>query len=102
VATVLLVDHLWVRVYVPESWLGHIQLGQPVKVRTDSFPGRDFQGVVEQINRQAEFTPRNVQTVDDRIRQVFGVKVRLDNPENLLRAGSAADVFFPNVAPLPK
>lgn len=102
VATVLLVDHIWVRVYVPEPWLGRIQLGQQVKVRVDSFPGRDFPGTVEQINRQSEFTPRNVQTVDDRVRQVFGVKVRLDNAENLLRPGSAADVFFPNVPALPK
>src|SRR5438105_140848 len=49
------------------------------------------------LNRQAEFTPRNVQTVEDRIRQVFGVKVRLPNNDDRLRAGMAADVYFPNV-----
>ena len=70
---------------------------EQVRVRVDSFPGKDFSGTVEQINRQAEFTPRNVQTVEDRIRQVFGVKVRLDNSEDKLRAGMAADVYFPNV-----
>lgn len=96
VATLLLTRHLWVRVYAPENWLGFIKLGQQVRVRVDSFPGRDFHGVVEQINRQAEFTPRNVQTVEDRIRQVFGVKIRLDNKEDLLRAGMAADVYFPD------
>ncbi len=53
--------------------------------------------MVEQIARAAEFTPRNVQTVDERIKQVFGIKVRLDNHEAKLRAGMAADVFFPNV-----
>jgi HlyD family secretion protein len=97
VATLLLPEHLWVRVYVPEPWLGLIKIGDHVRVRVDSFPGKDFDGVVEQVNRQAEFTPRNVQTVEDRIRQVFGIKVRLPNADDRLRAGMAADVFFPNV-----
>ncbi len=95
-ATLLLTGHLWVRVYVPESWLGLIKLGEHVRVRVDSFPHTDFDGVVEQINRQAEFTPRNVQTVADRIKQVFGVKVRLPADDDRLRAGMAADVYFPN------
>jgi HlyD family secretion protein len=97
VATLLLPQHLWVRVYVPEPWLGLIKIGDQVRVRVDSFPGKDFPGVVEQVNRQAEFTPRNVQTVEDRIRQVFGVKIRLPNDDDRLRAGMAADVYFPNV-----
>ena len=96
-ATLLLTDHLWVRVFVPEPWLGHIQLGEPVRVRVDSDPGKDFSGKVEQIARSAEFTPRNVQTVGERVKQVFGIKVRLDNQEGKLRAGMAADVAFPNV-----
>jgi HlyD family secretion protein len=97
VATLILPDRLWVRVYVPELWLGSIKLNETVRVRVDSHPGRDFSGVVEQVNRKAEFTPRNVQTVEDRIKQVFGVKVRLDNKEDQLRAGMSADIFFPNV-----
>ena len=97
VATLLLPQHLWVRVFVPEPWLGLIKVGDPVRVRVDSFPGKDFSGTVEQVNRQAEFTPRNVQTVEDRIRQVFGVKIRLPNNEDKLRAGMAADAYFPNV-----
>jgi HlyD family secretion protein len=97
VATVLLTQHLWVRVYVPETWLGFIHEGDRVRVRVDSFPHVDFPGVVEQINRQAEFTPRNVQTVGDRIKQVFGVKVRLPANDSRLRAGMAADVYFPDV-----
>lgn len=97
VATLLLPQHLWVRVFVPEPWLGLIKVGDPVRVRVDSFPNKDFDGTVEQVSRQAEFTPRNVQTVEDRIRQVFGVKVRLPNNEDKLRAGMAADAYFPNV-----
>lgn len=96
-ATLLLPQHLWVRVYVPEPWLGLIKIGDHVRVRVDSFRGKDFDGTVEQINRQAEFTPRNVQTVEDRIRQVFGVKIRLPNNDDRLRAGMSADVYFPNV-----
>ena len=97
VATLILPQRLWVRVYVPEPWLGLIKLNDTVRVRVDSFPGRDFSGAVEQINRKAEFTPRNVQTVEDRIKQVFGVKVQLDNKQDALRAGMSADIFFPNV-----
>src|SRR5437773_238231 len=104
VATLILPQHLWVRVYVPEPWLGHIKLGDAVRVRVDSFQGKDFPGTVEQINRQAEFTPRNVQTVADRIQQVFGVKIRLPNNDERLRAGMSAVVYFPNVkcAELPR
>ncbi|HEX8678991.1 MAG TPA: efflux RND transporter periplasmic adaptor subunit [Chthoniobacterales bacterium] len=97
VATLLVPSYLWVRVYVPQPWLGYIKVGDEVRARVDSFRDEDFKGVVEQINRQAEFTPRNVQTVEDRIRQVFGVKVRLENRDDKLRAGMAADVTFPNV-----
>jgi HlyD family secretion protein len=96
-ATLILPQHLWVRVYVPEPWLGLIKLSQEVRARVDSFGDEEFTGTVEQINRQAEFTPRNVQTVEDRIRQVFGVKIRLQNHEDKLRAGMSADVTFPNV-----
>ena len=97
VATLILPHYLWVRVYVPQPWLGFIKLGEEVQVRVDSFTDDVFRGTIEQINRQAEFTPRNVQTVEDRIRQVFGVKIRLENPGDKLRAGMSADVAFPNV-----
>ena len=96
VATLLLTEHLWVRVYVPEPWMGVLKLDQAVKVRVDSFPDKDFEGRIEQISRAAEFTPRNTQTVAERIKQVFGVKVRLRNPEDVLRAGMAADIYFTN------
>ncbi|MFN2476716.1 MAG: HlyD family secretion protein [Chthoniobacterales bacterium] len=97
VATLILPSYLWVRVYVPQPWLGYMKIGEEVRARVDSFRGQEFRGVVEQINRQAEFTPRNVQTVEDRIRQVFGVKIRLENREDKLRAGMSADVTFPHV-----
>jgi HlyD family secretion protein len=95
VATLLLVNHRWLRVYVPEPWLGHIRLGETVRLRVDGFAGRDFSGEVEQIGRQAEFTPRNVQTPAERIKQVFGVKIRVKDPE--LQAGMSADAFFDKI-----
>lgn len=95
-ATLLLTQKLWVRVYVPEPLLGVIRVGQSVTVRSDA-PGRpEFTGTVEQINRQAEFTPRNVETVGDRVRQVFGVKIRLP-AEGRLRPGLSVEVQFPNL-----
>jgi HlyD family secretion protein len=100
VATLIL-PVVWVRVYVPEPWLGRIQIGQRVSVSTDSSRAT-FTGIVEQVNRQAEFTPRNVQTVEDRIRQVFGVKVRLPSDTGKLRAGMSVDVAFADVPSLPK
>jgi HlyD family secretion protein len=99
IATLLLSGHRWVRVYVPAPWLGFIQLNQKVRVKVDSFPDRTFEGVVEQIGRAAEFTPRNVQTPGERIKQVFDIKVRLSDPQ--LRPGMSADVFFPGVPAAP-
>lgn len=96
VATLLLTNRTWVRVYVPETWLGKIRIGETLTVRVDSSPGKDFRGAVEQIAGAAEFTPRNVQTVEERVKQVFGIKVRLDGSTGELRAGMAADVFFPD------
>ena len=97
IATVLLTNRTYARVFVPEPWLGHIRLGDAAQVRTDAFPGRDYTGKVEFIGRAAEFTPRNVQTVEERVKQVFPVKVQLDTSSGELRAGMAADVVFPNV-----
>lgn len=97
VATLLLADSLWVRVYVPGTWLGHLAVGHPVKVRVDAWPQQEWQGTIEQIQRAAEFTPRNVQTRAERIRQVFGVKVRLPSADGRLRAGMSAEVFFAGV-----
>ena len=100
VATLILTNQLWVRVYVPQPWLGFIEPGEEVTVRVDSFPDREFTGKVAQIARTAEFTPRNVQTVEERVKQVFGVKVSLPGTGEL-RAGMAADVHFPRVSNAP-
>jgi HlyD family secretion protein len=92
VATLLRIGTLWVRAYLPEARLGFVQPGLPVKVRVDSFPGKDFRGTVRRIFRQGEFTPRNVQTHEERALQVFQTEVVLDDPDNVLRPGMSADV----------
>jgi HlyD family secretion protein len=92
VATLLERDQIYVRIYIPETEIGRVQLGQKAEIRVDSFPNQVFQGVVEQINQQAEFLPRNVQTREERVHQVFGVKVRIDDTSRRVLAGMAADV----------
>jgi multidrug resistance efflux pump len=92
IATLLERDQLYIRVYVPETQIGLVKLGQPAEVRVDSFPGEAFEGIVEQINQKAEFLPRNVQTRQERVHQVFGVRVRVRDPQARIRAGMAADV----------
>jgi len=92
VATLLEKDQIYVRIYIPETEIGRVKLGQKTEVRVDSFPKEVFEGVVEQINQQAEFLPRNVQTREERVHQVFGVKIRINDPAGRVLAGMAADV----------
>src|SRR5437879_5117737 len=92
VATLLEKDQIYVRIYIPETEYGRLKLGQKAEVRVDSFPNTVFEGVLEQINQQAEFLPRNVQTREERVHQVFGVKIRINDPAGRVLAGMAADV----------
>jgi multidrug resistance efflux pump len=96
VARLLEKDQIYIRVYVPEPRLGLVKVGQKAKIKVDTFTDRAFDGAVEQINSQGEFTPRNVQSRDERNHLVFGVKVRIDNREGLLKPGMAADVTLEN------
>jgi HlyD family secretion protein len=91
VATLLEPDQIWVRVYVPETQLGRVKVGQAAAIRVDTFPHRSFPGRVVEIRTQGEYTPRNIQTLDQRSDQVFGVKVAID-PTPELKPGMAAIV----------
>ena len=91
VAKMLEPSQLWVRVYVPEPELGRVRVGEKAAVRVDTFPKREFAGHVVEIRTQSEYTPRNVQTLDQRMDQVFGVKVAID-PAPELKPGMAATV----------
>ena len=92
VATLLRTGSLWVRAYLPEARLGFVQPGLKVKVRVDSFPSKDFAGTVRRVHRQGEFTPRNIQTHEERVLQVFQVEIVVDDPTHVLRPGMSADV----------
>lgn len=84
----------WVRAYVPEGYLDQASIGRKVKVTLDSFPGRTFEGEITYVSPQAEFTPRNVQTIEERSKQVFRIKVTLDDKKNELRPGMIGDVWL--------
>jgi len=75
--------------------VGKVRLNDAVDVAVDSYPGRRFQGTIEQIASESEFTPRNVQSVDERRHQVFAVKVRVADPEGVFKSGMAAEVSLP-------
>jgi HlyD family secretion protein len=84
-------DHPWIKVYVPETVLGRIKLGTAARVIVDSFPGQPFQGTVSWVSDQAEFTPKNVQTAEERVNLVYAVKVTIQNAQRELKAGMPAD-----------
>jgi len=83
--------HVHLTIYVPEADLGRVYLGQPAEVRVDAYPDRVFPGRVTYIASQAEFTPRSVQTKEERVNMVFAVKIALDNAEGILKPGMPAD-----------
>lgn len=85
--------HMWVRAYVPENRLD-IQVGQPVAVSVDSWPDKRFAAKITLISPQAEFTPSNTQTYDERVKQVFRIKATLDEGLDKLRPGMPADVWL--------
>jgi multidrug resistance efflux pump len=95
-AAVLLEEkELYVRIYVPETLLGRLRVGQAVPISVDSFPGRAFRGVVKHINDVGEYSPRNLQTADERADQVFATRVELQEGFEQLRAGMAAFIRVP-------
>lgn len=95
IAHLLESDQLYLIVYVPETKIGAVAVGQAVQIHVDTYPNETFQARVEQIRQQSEFLPRNVQTKEERIHQVIGVRMRVDNAGTRLRAGVSADVEFP-------
>ena len=87
-------DELTITVYVPEDQYGNISVGQKATVTVDSFPGETFDAEVVHIADQAEFTPRNVQTVEGRSSTVYAVKLKVTDSEGKLKIGMPADVVF--------
>ena len=93
VLTVLDPEDRWVRIYVPGDEIGRVRLGMAAEIVSDTYPGRAYTGEVVFIADEAEFTPRNVQTAEDRTRLVYAVRVRITrDPEFVLKPGIPADV----------
>lgn len=94
VITVANLDEVWVKTYVPETQLGKVYLGQKGEVISDTFPNKIYPGTVTYISPEAEFTPKNVQTKEERVKLVYRIKVTLQNPNQELKAGMPVDVVL--------
>jgi HlyD family secretion protein len=94
ILTVGRLDQVRIRLYLPLPQLGRVAVGQWAAVTTDAFPGRVFDGTVTEIAQHAEFTPRNVQTAEERVKMVFAVTVTVPNPDRLLMPGMPADAVI--------
>jgi HlyD family secretion protein len=92
--TIADLNNVKLTVYVPENLVGRVKVGQTVKVTIDTFPDREFTGKVSYISPEAEFTPRNVQTKEERVNTVFAVRVLLPNADHALKPGLPADAVF--------
>ncbi|MEJ2559819.1 MAG: efflux RND transporter periplasmic adaptor subunit, partial [Anaerolineae bacterium] len=84
-------DTVDLTIYVPEISVGDVFLSQHVAVAVDAFPAETFTGQVVWVSNQAEFTPKNIQTEEERVNTVFAVKVRIPNPDHKLKPGMPAD-----------
>jgi HlyD family secretion protein len=98
-ATVVDLSVVRLVVYVPEPALPRMRVGADASVTVDGLPGRSFAGKVSFISPEAEFTPRNVQTKEERVKLVFAVKIELPNPDGLLKPGMPADALIVGAQP---
>jgi HlyD family secretion protein len=92
-------DEVYTWIYVPNEEVGRVHLGQSVTVVADTYPGRTFTGTVARVNEQAEFTPRSIQTKEDRTRLVYGVKVVVPNPDRALMPGMPVEAALVDPPP---
>jgi len=91
VVTVGDIEHPWLRAYIREQDLGKVKLGSKAKVTTDSFPGKSYDGRVSFISSEAEFTPKQIQTAEERVKLVYRIKIDIDNPRHELKSNMPAD-----------
>ncbi|TAL33616.1 MAG: efflux RND transporter periplasmic adaptor subunit [Spirochaetes bacterium] len=86
--------NVYIKIYVNETKLGFVKPGQKAHVFVDSFPGKPFEGKVTAISNRAEFTPKTIQTKDERVKLVFEVKIAIMNPDIALKPGMPADAVI--------
>jgi len=94
VVTLADLDHIWLRVYIAETDLGRIAWGEHVAVTTDTYPGKQYNGRISFISSTAEFTPKSVQTTNERVTLVYRIKIDIDNPDHELKPGMPADAHI--------
>jgi len=94
VFTALDLNNIWVTAYINESDLGKVKLNQRAYVMTDSFSGKRYDGWVSFVSQEAEFTPKYIQTTEERVKLVYRIKVRVDNSSLDLKAGMPADAYI--------
>jgi HlyD family secretion protein len=92
--TIIDLGQTWLTVYLPERLLGRVRLGDTCRARIDAYPKNDFRGTLTFIADKAEFTPKDIQTREERINQVYRLKIALPNPDRILKPGMPADVFL--------
>jgi HlyD family secretion protein len=91
VVTVGDIDHPWLRAYINEKDLGRVKLGSKARITTDAFPGKVYDGRVSFISSDAEFTPKQIQTSEERVKLVYRIKIDVDNPHHELKSNMPAD-----------
>lgn len=84
-------ENVWLRAYINETDLGRVKWGQRVRVTTDTYPGKTYEGRISFLSSEAEFTPKNVQTQEERVKLVYRVKIDIPNPNLELKPGMPAD-----------
>jgi len=97
--TIADLENVRLKIYVTEVDLGRVRLGQRADVQIDSHPDRVFGGTVIFISPEAEFTPKNVQTQEERVKLVYRVKIQIPNPDGILKPGMPADASIPVTLP---
>ncbi|MFH1228259.1 MAG: efflux RND transporter periplasmic adaptor subunit [Planctomycetota bacterium] len=94
ILTVANLTNIWVTGYIKEPDLGRVKLNQKAQVKTDSYPGKDYPGYVSFIASESEFTPKQIQTAEERVNRVYRIKISLDNTGQVFKTGMPVDAYL--------
>ena len=84
----------WLTAYINETELGRVKLNQEVDIKTDTYPGKTYKGRISFISQEAEFTPKQIQTTEERVKLVYRIKIQVDNTDLELKPGMPADGYI--------
>ena len=94
VVTIGKLNQVWLKAYIPETDLGKVKLGQKVNVTTDTYPSKKYKGTIGFISSEAEFTPKSIQTAEERVKLVYRIKIMIENKDFELKPGMPADALI--------